>query len=38
MLCVTQGKIDEVLANNVGDVRSALLNLIFVSLKGKEYE
>ena len=35
MLHVTQDKIDEVLSNTIGDVRSALLNLIFVSLKGK---
>ena len=34
ILCVTQDKIDEVLSNNIGDVRSALLNLIFCSLKG----
>ena len=35
MLNVTQDKIDEVLSNSIGDVRSALLNLIFTSLKGK---
>lgn len=34
MLHVTQNKIDEVLSNTIGDVRSALLNLIFLSLKG----
>ncbi|XP_058794083.1 cell cycle checkpoint protein RAD17 isoform X2 [Phymastichus coffea] len=33
MLHITQEKIDEVLSNNIGDVRSALLNLIFLSLK-----
>ncbi|XP_014228468.1 cell cycle checkpoint protein RAD17 [Trichogramma pretiosum] len=33
MLQVTQNKIDEVLSNSIGDVRSALLNLIFSSLK-----
>ncbi|OXU28242.1 hypothetical protein TSAR_010768 [Trichomalopsis sarcophagae] len=35
MLYVTQSKIDEVLSNTIGDVRSALLNLIFCSLKVK---
>ena len=34
-LRVTQNEIDEVLANNIGDIRSALLNLIFCSLKGQ---
>lgn len=33
-LNVTQDKINEVLSNNIGDVRSAVLNLIFSSLKG----
>ncbi|XP_023245561.1 cell cycle checkpoint protein RAD17-like [Copidosoma floridanum] len=33
ILRVTQQQIDEVLSNNIGDVRSALLNLIFCSLK-----
>lgn len=33
LLCVTQDKINEVLSNNIGDVRSALLNIIFASLK-----
>jgi hypothetical protein len=35
MLNITQEKIDGVLSNSIGDVRSALLNLIFCSLKGK---
>jgi len=34
MLHVSQRHLDEILANNIGDVRSALLNLIFISLKG----
>lgn len=34
ILHVTQKTIDEVLSNTIGDVRSALLNLIFASLKG----
>ncbi|XP_011496745.1 PREDICTED: cell cycle checkpoint protein RAD17 [Ceratosolen solmsi marchali] len=33
MLNITQNRIDEVLSNSIGDVRSALLNLIFYSLK-----
>ncbi|XP_043465311.1 cell cycle checkpoint protein RAD17 [Leptopilina heterotoma] len=32
-LNVTQEKINETLANNIGDVRSAVLNLVFASLK-----
>lgn len=36
-LNVTQEKINETLANHIGDVRSAVLNLIFASLKGKEF-
>lgn len=34
MLNVTQRHIDEILSNSIGDVRNAVLNLIFVSLKG----
>lgn len=34
MLQVSQRHIDEILSNNIGDVRSAVLNLIFVSLRG----
>jgi len=34
MLYVSQQHIDEILSNSVGDVRSAVLNLIFISLKG----
>lgn len=34
MLHVSQHKVDEILSNNVGDIRNALLNLIFISLKG----
>jgi len=34
MLHVSQQHIDEILSNNIGDVRSAILNLIFTSLKG----
>lgn len=34
MLQVSQQHIDEILSNSVGDVRSAVLNLIFISLKG----
>lgn len=34
MLHVSQRHIDEILSNNIGDVRSAILNLIFVSLRG----
>ncbi|EZA61650.1 Cell cycle checkpoint protein RAD17 [Ooceraea biroi] len=33
MLHVSQQHIDEILSNNIGDVRSAVLNLIFTSLK-----
>ncbi|XP_011871318.1 PREDICTED: cell cycle checkpoint protein RAD17 [Vollenhovia emeryi] len=33
MLQVSQRHIDEILSNSIGDVRSAVLNLIFVSLK-----
>ncbi|XP_072745522.1 cell cycle checkpoint protein RAD17 isoform X3 [Anoplolepis gracilipes] len=33
MLHVSQQHIDEILSNSVGDVRSAVLNLIFISLK-----
>lgn len=35
-LNVTQDKISEILANHIGDVRSAILNLIFASLKVPE--
>lgn len=34
MLHVSQKQIDETLSNDIGDVRSATLNLIFLSLKG----
>jgi hypothetical protein len=34
MLHVSQQHIDEIMSNNIGDVRSAVLNLIFTSLKG----
>lgn len=34
VLRVTQSIVDEVLSNNISDVRSALLNIIFSSLKG----
>lgn len=34
VLQVSQSTIDEVLSNTIGDVRSAILNLIFSSLKG----
>jgi len=34
MLHISQRHIDEILSNSIGDVRSAILNLIFVSLKG----
>ncbi|XP_024942288.1 cell cycle checkpoint protein RAD17 [Cephus cinctus] len=33
ILNVTQENIDEILSNGIGDVRSAILNLIFISLK-----
>lgn len=36
MLQVSQQHIDEILSNSVGDVRSAVLNLIFISLKVPE--
>ncbi|KAL6426625.1 hypothetical protein ACFW04_009195 [Cataglyphis niger] len=36
MLYVSQQHIDEILSNSVGDVRSAVLNLIFISLKVPE--
>lgn len=35
MLHVSQCKVNEILSNNIGDIRNALLNLIFISLKGK---
>lgn len=35
MLHVSQHKVDEILSNSVGDIRNAVLNLIFISLKGK---
>lgn len=35
MLCVSQSKVDEILSNSIGDIRNSLLNLIFISLKGK---
>lgn len=34
MLHISQQHVDEILANNTGDVRNALLNLIFISLRG----
>ncbi|XP_076755019.1 rad17 checkpoint clamp loader component [Xylocopa sonorina] len=33
LLHVTQHKVDEILSNSVGDIRNAILNLIFISLK-----
>ncbi|XP_076654665.1 rad17 checkpoint clamp loader component [Halictus rubicundus] len=33
IVCVSQDKIDEILSNNIGDIRNAVLNLIFISLK-----
>ncbi|KYN22821.1 Cell cycle checkpoint protein RAD17 [Trachymyrmex cornetzi] len=36
MLHVSQRHIDEILSNSIGDVRSAILNLIFVSLRVPE--
>ncbi|KOC59428.1 Cell cycle checkpoint protein RAD17 [Habropoda laboriosa] len=33
ILNTSQHKVDEILSNNVGDVRNAVLNLIFISLK-----
>ncbi|XP_011701517.1 PREDICTED: cell cycle checkpoint protein RAD17 isoform X2 [Wasmannia auropunctata] len=36
MLHVSQRHIDEILSNSIGDVRSAVLNLIFVSLRVPE--
>ncbi|XP_076232328.1 rad17 checkpoint clamp loader component [Calliopsis andreniformis] len=36
MICVTQHKVDEILSNNIGDIRNAVLNLIFISLKVPE--
>nr|XP_003701679.1 PREDICTED: cell cycle checkpoint protein RAD17 isoform X1 [Megachile rotundata] len=36
MLSVTQNKIDEILSNSIGDIRNALLNLIFISLRVPE--
>lgn len=35
LLNVMQQQIDEILTNNIGDARNALLNIIFISLKGK---
>ncbi|XP_066596710.1 cell cycle checkpoint protein RAD17 [Prorops nasuta] len=35
ILYASQSKIDEILSNNIGDARSSLLNLIFISLKVK---
>ncbi|XP_053988661.1 cell cycle checkpoint protein RAD17 [Hylaeus volcanicus] len=36
MIHVSQLKIDEILSNNIGDIRNAVLNLIFISLKVPE--
>ncbi|KAG7209115.1 hypothetical protein KM043_015261 [Ampulex compressa] len=36
MLHVSQSKIDEILSNSIGDIRSAVLNLIFISLRVPE--
>ncbi|XP_003487570.1 cell cycle checkpoint protein RAD17 isoform X1 [Bombus impatiens] len=36
MLHVSQNKVDEILSNSIGDIRNALLNLIFISLKVPE--
>lgn len=36
MLHVSQHKVNEILSNNIGDIRNALLNLIFISLKVPE--
>ncbi|KAK2583570.1 hypothetical protein KPH14_009515 [Odynerus spinipes] len=33
LLNITQQHIDEILSNNIGDARNALLNIIFISLK-----
>lgn len=35
LLHIMQQQIDEILSNNIGDARNALLNIIFISLKGK---
>ncbi|XP_047353635.1 cell cycle checkpoint protein RAD17 isoform X1 [Vespa velutina] len=34
LLHIMQQQIDEILSNNIGDARNALLNIIFISLKG----
>lgn len=34
MLHILQEHIDEIHCNSIGDVRNAILNLIFISLKG----
>ncbi|XP_076183227.1 rad17 checkpoint clamp loader component isoform X2 [Ptiloglossa arizonensis] len=36
MIHVSQHKIDEVLSNSIGDIRNAILNLIFISLRVPE--
>ena len=36
MLDVSQGKIDEILSNSIGDIRNAVLNIIFISLRVPE--
>lgn len=35
LLNIMQPQVDEILSNNIGDARNALLNIIFISLKGK---
>ncbi|XP_015433407.1 PREDICTED: cell cycle checkpoint protein RAD17 [Dufourea novaeangliae] len=36
MICVSQDKIDEIMSNSIGDIRNAIINLIFISLKVPE--
>ncbi|CAL7947033.1 unnamed protein product [Xylocopa violacea] len=36
LLHVSQHKVDEILSNSIGDIRNAILNLIFISLKVPE--
>ncbi|XP_078044494.1 rad17 checkpoint clamp loader component [Augochlora pura] len=38
MLCVSQDKIDEILSNSIGDIRNAIINLIFISLKAPKQQ
>ncbi|XP_031848417.1 rad17 checkpoint clamp loader component isoform X2 [Nomia melanderi] len=33
IICVSQDKIEEILSNSIGDIRNAVINLIFISLK-----